>query len=180
MSSSETRNPNQSQNQPTSPEHGSYQQPQAPQYAPQPPQYTPQPPQAPQYPTQQQYQQPQQQYQQQPYAQYPTHGAAPAQQSAPLNVFGVIALVVLGVNLLTVLVQPFIFRTFTASYGAASLVINVVTTVLLLIALVFGIIGWFRKGQDRFRWAAIGATVCAAYGLLSSLLVAASWSVTPF
>lgn len=174
MSSSETPNPNQSQNQPTSPEHGSYQQPQAPQYAPQPPQapqYAPQP--------QQQYQQ-QHSNQQQPYAQYPTHGAAPAQQSAPLNVFGVIALVVLGVNLLTVLVQPFIFRTFTASYGAASLVINVVTTVLLLIALVFGILGWIRKGQDRLRWAAIGATVCAAYGLISSLLVAASWSITPF
>lgn len=176
MSSSETPNPNQSQNLPTSPEHGLYQQPQAPQYA-------PQPPQAPQYQHQQQASHQHQQqasHQQKPYAQYPTHGAAQAQQVGPINVFGVIALAFLAVNLLVLLVQPFIFRTFTATYGAASLVISVVTTVLLVIALVFGIIGWVRKGQDRLRWAAIGGTVCAAYGLISSLLVTVSWSFTSF
>ena len=102
-----------------------------------------------------------------------------------LNVPGIIALAVLALSSATPLLTPFILR---GSFGIGSAVhISLLFAVLnggtLLIAGVLAIVGLTSKRMTRWRWAAIGAAVATALGLLSlllSLLGAALAAAIPF
>ncbi len=140
------------------------------------PQYArPQQPQAPQPPQpRQQYAQPQPQQPQ--YAQSPPYAAPHHAQRAPggLNVPGIIALAVLLLTSLIPLFTPVIYSTASSSgsFSAVSTVISIVHVLLLLIAGALAVMGLLAKHLSRWRWAAIGAAVSAALGLVSFVL---SW-----
>lgn len=151
--------------------------------------FDPQPPAQPQRPSQQ-YAQPQQpvqqpqyaqpqyaQPQQQPHvAQTPPYAAPRQAPRAPggLNVPGIVALLVLLLTTLTPLVTPVIYNTAarSGSLTAATIAVALVHVLLLLIAGALAIIGLLTKHLTRWRWAAIGAAVSVAIGLVSFAL---SW-----
>lgn len=123
---------------------------------------------------------PQPQYQQPQYQ--PAYPAAPQAPPGQLNVFGIVALALIAFNLLFVIVQPLVYRGIseTTNLSIATTLISGVQTVILVIALVFGVIGLLQKQRPRMRWTAIGATVCAGQGILATLLSMASWALIPY
>ncbi|MEJ6489420.1 hypothetical protein PQI23_06770 [Leucobacter sp. USCH14] len=144
---------------------------------PQQPMQSPQSQQQPQY-AQPQY--PQQQYSQPQYAQpgayhqpqvveQPTRGA-----SGSLNVPGILALAVLLLTTFIPLLTPVLYRAVstTGSFSALSAVIAGANLLLLLVAGALAVVGLVVRRFTRWRWAAIGAAVAVAIGLVSHLF---SW-----
>ncbi len=155
------------------------------QYQPQPgQQYQPaeQPPYQQPGPAQPQYQQPQQSGPQPQYAPAPRY--APTQ--APLNVPGLICLIILGLQAILVITTPFLFRAAGGGgvFPVISAAITIVSVLFSIALIVFGVIGWRRSASERLHWAAIAGVVMGAFDLVVQLVSQLSnwlaFSVLPY
>ncbi|RGE23636.1 hypothetical protein [Leucobacter sp. wl10] len=142
-------------------------------------------------PSQQQQQQfPQQEFSQQQLPQQPALYApqyapygAPVQQRA--NVLGIVALALVALPALLNVLIPLIYRqaVLAEQMSFAAFMLPTAQLLVMITALGLSIGGVLQRRAPRFRWAAIGALVCASLSIVSIIgSLAGSWmaSVIPY
>ncbi|WP_449282098.1 hypothetical protein [Leucobacter sp.] len=102
------------------------------------------------------------------------HGQTPLPGPPPhtaggVNVLGVVALVLVSLPALMSFFVPLIYRQAAMSSGIAvvGFVIPMIQLAVLVVAAGLAIAGVLQRGATRLRWAAVGALVSAALGILS-------------
>ena len=101
----------------------------------------------------------------------PTYAQRPG---GALNIFGVIALALLVLQMIFSAFTPVIYQAIMingmANYTALSIVVSVILGLVLVVALVLSIVGVLNRRMTRLRWTAIGSLVSAALGLVGLFL----------
>lgn len=97
--------------------------------------------------------------------------AVSPQPARPLNVPGLVCLVLLGVHAVVILLTPFLFRVLAAGdrFAVVSAAVTAVSLSLALALVVVGAVGARTSAPPRLRWAAIGGLVSGAFTLVVQL-----------
>ncbi|WP_427871041.1 hypothetical protein [Leucobacter luti] len=91
-----------------------------------------------------------------------------------LNIFGIIALALLVLQMVFSAFSPVIYQAVMingmVNYTALSLLVSVILGLVLVVALVLAIVGVLNRNMSRMRWTAVGSLVSATLGLVGLVL----------
>lgn len=102
--------------------------------------------------------------------QQPAYGSPPAPRAdGRVDVLGIVALVLVALPALTSFLTPLIYRQAAVTGGMAVVGFAIPATHLavMIVAAGLALAGVLQRGATRFRWAAVGALVAAALGIVS-------------